>query len=236
MLKIKCLIVDDEPLAVQLIEHHVASVPFLEVAATAPNAIKAFELLANNNFDLMFLDIKMPHLTGIDFLKSIKNPPKTIITTAYRDFAIESFELEAVDYLLKPITFDRFLKAVERVTRHAMTTPKPVATLPLAADKTFVILKSGAKSHKVMLDNILYIESLKDYIKVVLEEGKNIVSKHKISDIEAELAEAGFIRVHRSFIVNGQKIKAFTATDIEVGAATIPIGALYKAQLDEHLV
>lgn len=230
-MKIKCLIVDDEPLATQLLEHHARQVPFLEVAATAPNAIKAFELLATASFDLMFLDIKMPHLSGIEFLKNLKHPPRTIFTTAYRDFALDGFELEATDYLLKPITFERFLKAVERVAR-AMEPPQPSVR---SDEKRFMILKSGPKNHKVYLDDILYIESLKDYVRVFLSNGKNIVSKHKISDIEAELSSAHFVRVHRSFIVNGQKITAYTASEVEIGEVEVPIGTLYRGQVEGYL-
>jgi two-component system, LytTR family, response regulator len=231
-MKIKCLVVDDEPLAIQLLEHHIQRIPMLEVAATAPNALRAFELLATESFDLLFLDIKMPHLTGIEFLKSLKHPPQTIITTAYRDFAFEGFELEVADYLLKPITFERFLRSVERVMRKQELPSQPLAAAP---EKQFVILKSGAKNHKVSLDEILYIESLKDYVRVFLDNGKSIVTKQKISDLETELGGADFIRIHRSYIVNGQKITAFTATDVEIGKVEIPIGAMYRAQLEAYM-
>lgn len=226
---VKCLIVDDEPLAVQLLEHHARKIPFLSVTAIAPNALRAFELLATQPFDLMFLDVKMPHLTGIEFLKSLKKPPKTIITTAYRDFAVEGYELDAADYLLKPITFERFLTAVERAIRRPET-PQPQELA--GTDKRFMIFKSGPKHYKVYLDDILYIESLKDYVRVFLANGKSIVSKHKIGDLEVELGISQLIRVHRSYIVNMDKITAFTTTDVEVGGVEIPIGTLYKAQVE----
>ena len=230
-MKVRCLIVDDEPLAIRLIEKHIAQIESFEVIATCNTALKAFEILNTEKIDLLFLDIKMPSITGIDFLKSLRNPPKTILTTAYRNYALESYDLDVVDYLLKPITFDRFFKAVERYYReNPINSSVQKTSTPINnsnSENTFIILKSGSKHHKIALNSILYIESLKDYIKVHTNENR-IVSKYKISDIEKELVDKSFLRVHRSFIVNTTKVTAFTPHDVEIGAVEIPIGISYK--------
>nr|WP_315153434.1 LytTR family DNA-binding domain-containing protein [uncultured Flavobacterium sp.] len=225
MMKIKCLVVDDEPLAVRLIEKHIDKIDALEVVATCNNALKAFEILNSQTIDLLFLDIKMPNMTGIEFLRNLKNPPKTILTTAYRDFAIDGFELGVVDYLLKPITFERFFKAVDKfLIEYSKISPKTHEI----ASKDFILIKSGIKNHKIYLTDIIYIESVKDYIKIVLEDNRSITSKYKISDMELELNPNKFIRIHRSFIINSTKIHAFTINDIDVCGIEIPIGASYK--------
>ena len=146
-MKVRCLIVDDEPLAIRLLEKHVSQIDSLEVVATCNSALKAFEILNTQEVDLLFLDIKMPHLTGIDFLKTLKNPPKTIFTTAYRDYALESYELETVDYLLKPVTFERFVKAIDKFFRQAATVVAPVQRETVVTD--YILVKSGNKYHKV---------------------------------------------------------------------------------------
>lgn len=228
-MKIKCLVVDDEPLARQLIENHIAKIGFLQVAATAPNALKAFEILSSTKIDLMILDIKMPNITGIDFLKTLKNPPQTIITTAYRDFAIESFELEVVDYLLKPILFERFLKSVERIARTGVN--REVQDSETNQENAFLILKSNAKNHKVDIKDITYIESVKDYIHVHLDDGSTITTKCKISEIEQRLSTFNFLRIHRSFLIHTGKINAFNNAYIEVNKVELPIGINYKTQI-----
>ena len=222
---VKCLLVDDEPLAVKLIENHISKIDSLEVVASCNNALQAFEIISTQDIDLMFLDIKMPNITGVDFLKTIKNPPKTIFTTAYRDYAIESYDLEVVDYLLKPITFERFLKSIDRFLRVKNEVEKPVIK---AVIDDFILLKSANKHHKIYIDDIFFIESLKDYIKVHIKNGKHIVAKYKIKDIEEELKDRQFLRVHRSYIINTLKISAFTINDIEVNSVEIPIGVSYK--------
>ncbi|MHA7607827.1 LytR/AlgR family response regulator transcription factor [Elizabethkingia meningoseptica] len=224
-MKIKCLIVDDEPLAIRLIEKHIAKIDNLEVVATCNTALKAFEILNLQKIDLMFLDIKMPNITGIEFLKNLKNPPKTILTTAYRDYAIEGYDLDVIDYLLKPITFERFFKAIDRFLSDAAKNElKNKDNVP---DK-FILIKSGIKNHKININDIVYIESLKDYIKINIADGRNITSKYKIGDIQEELHGSNFMRIHRSFIINTMKITAFTSNEIEVNTIELPIGASYK--------
>lgn len=225
----KCVIVDDEPLATKLIANHIAKIDTLEVVAICNSAIKAFEIIHTTQVDLLFLDINMPNLTGIDFLKSLKNPPKTVLTTAYRDYAIESYDLEVLDYLLKPITFERFFKAIEKFLRNVNTsTPIETASHSQPKADNFLLIKSGNKHHKVLIKDILYIESLKDYIQFHLNDDKRIISKYKISDIENELKTQSFLRVHRSYLINTTKITAFTIHDIEIDTAVIPIGVSYK--------
>lgn len=223
-MKVRCLIVDDEPLAVRLIEKHLAQLEGFEIAAVCYNAPSAFEILSTQPIDLMFLDIKMPNITGIDFLKNLRNPPKTILTTAYRDFAIESYEIGVVDYLLKPITFERFLKAVAKFRETA-----PVRHIEKTAD-THLIFKSGLKSYKVDTTHILYVESLKDYLKIHLANDSPIVFKYKIGDIEQDLRDRPFLRIHRSFLIGTDKITAFTNSEIEIKgvAVPLPVGASYK--------
>jgi two-component system LytT family response regulator len=227
MKKIKCLLVDDEPLAITLMEKHVAQLDFLEVTGTCPNAIKALEILKNTGVDLMFLDIRMPAINGIDFLKMLRNPPKVVITTAYREYALDGYDLDIVDYLLKPITFDRFFKAIERYMR-SDNRALPALTLPAVAEPLNIYIKSGYRNVRVNTDDILYMESLKDYVKIITAGGA-ITTKYRISDMENELSGKGFLRIHRSFIVNTKHVSAFTASDVEIGKTELPIGESYKA-------
>jgi two-component system LytT family response regulator len=230
-MKIKCVIVDDEPLAIQLLQKHIAQLDFFEVTATCNNAIKALEILNRQSVDLLFMDIKMPQLSGLELLKTLRNPPKTILTTAYREFALDGFDLGVIDYLLKPITFDRFFKAIERYLHTSnYTTPELLSS----SEKQFIYLKSGYKYFKVDTRDILYAESLKDYVIVHTKE-KTITSKYKISDLEKELDGKGFIRIHRSYIVNLQHITAFTANDIEIGKLELPVGDSYKAYVNKAI-
>ncbi len=230
-MKVKCLIVDDEPLAIRLIEKHIAKIETLEVVATCQTALKAFEILSTQPIDLLFLDIKMPDMTGIEFLRSLKNPPKTILTTAYRDYAIESYDLRVMDYLLKPITFERFFKAIDKFLEE---TTKPILKVNTATANEYIFIKSGIKNHKVLLNDILFIESLKDYIRISLGD-RSITSKYKISDIELELDPTTFLRIHRSFIINTTKITAFSLNEIEIQGKELPIGASYRNAVLSYL-
>ncbi|WP_439880063.1 LytR/AlgR family response regulator transcription factor [Pontibacter sp. MBLB2868] len=235
-MKIRCMIVDDEPLALDVLETFVNRLDNLELVCRCNNAVEAYSCLQNEQVDLLFLDIQMPKLTGIDFLKSLAHPPKVIFTTAYRDYAVEGFELNAVDYLLKPIAFERFLKAVSKVTTPesakastpaAVSAPAPAAATPASYNEAFIYLKADKKMVKVMLADILYIESLKDYIRVKTET-KEIISYQKISFLEEKLPTDKFLRIHRSFIVAMDKIQAFSATAVDIGKTEIPIGRFYK--------
>ncbi|HEY0743639.1 MAG TPA: LytTR family DNA-binding domain-containing protein [Chryseosolibacter sp.] len=218
----KCIIVDDEPLAIEIMESYVGKVEQLKLEGTFRNAVSAFTFLQQHPVDLIFLDIQMPKLSGIDFLKTLKNPPKVIFTTAFRDYALDGFELEVADYLLKPIPFDRFLKAVGKV----LHVPQ-AGSGQLKQDENYVYFKVDKKMIKVRMSEILYIESIKDYVKVKTAD-KEIVTQQKISYLEESLPKENFLRIHRSFIVNREKIDAYSATDMEIGKFHIPIGRNYK--------
>jgi DNA-binding LytR/AlgR family response regulator len=225
---IKCIIVDDEPLAIEIVESYVSRIDQLQLQGTFRNAVQAFAYLQEHSVDLIFLDIQMPKLSGIEFLKTLKNPPKVIFTTAFRDYAIDGFDLEVIDYLLKPIPFERFLKAVAKVMHQQSTaTPaQPAKKIESAADD-YVYFKVDKKMIKTKMAAVLYIESIKDYVKVRTDE-KEIITQQKISYLEESLPSQQFLRIHRSFIVNIDKIDAYSATDVEIGKHSIPIGRNYK--------
>jgi DNA-binding LytR/AlgR family response regulator len=223
----KCIIVDDEPLAIEILESYVARIEELELTGTFRNAIAAFSFVQQNPVDLIFLDIEMPKLSGIEFLKTLKNPPKVIITTAYRDYAIEGFELEVVDYLLKPIPFERFLKSVGKVLHSRIEAP---AASQAAAQDSFIYFKVDKKMVKTRIADILYIESIKDYVKVRTAD-KEIITQQKISYLDESLPRQQFLRIHRSFIVNLDRIDAYTATDVEISKFKVPIGRNYKSDV-----
>ena len=223
-MKIKCIVIDDEPLAAELIVDFIAKIPQLELVAQYANAIDSLQTVQAKEIDLIFLDIQMPLITGMEFLRSMKNPPKVIFTTAYREYAVESYELDVVDYLLKPISFDRFLSAVSKVL---YTTPTTLNTTEVQKNaQDFIYINVNKKHHKILHDDILYIESIKDYVKVHTHQ-KSLSTKQKISTIIDALPDY-FLRVHRSYIVNVNKISAFTTQDVEIGKIEIPIGSSYK--------
>lgn len=225
-MSVRCIIVDDEPLAIEILESYVGKVEQLQLLSTFRNAVSAFTFLQQNQVDLIFLDIQMPKLSGIDFLKTLKHPPKVIFTTAFRDYALQGFELEIVDYLLKPIPFERFLKGVAKVLHQPAGQPLPTSK-PEPTTDNYVYFKVDKKMIKTRMADVLYIESIKDYVKVKTLE-KEIVTQQKISYLEESLPREQFLRIHRSFIVNLEKIDAYSATDVEIGKHSVPIGRNYK--------
>ena len=230
-MSIKCLIVDDEPLAVKVLETHIENIPLLSVSGSCYNAFDAMEYLRKTEIDLMFLDIQMPKLMGHEMLRTLRHPPKVIFTTAYKEFAVDAFELEAVDYLLKPVTLERLLKAVNKLTP---VQPISVKEEPRIVDNEgFVYFRAERKMIKVGYNEILYIESMKDYVKIVREKERPLLVKQPISSIEEALPSSLFVRIHRSFIVSLQKITAFTNHDVEIGGIEIPIGRLYAHQFEK---
>jgi two-component system LytT family response regulator len=228
---IRCIIIDDEPLAREIIRRYIDEVPMLQLSGECSNAVQAMSFLQQQPVDLIFLDIRMPQLNGTDFLRILKNPPRTILTTAFSDYALEGYELDVVDYLVKPIRFDRFLKAVNKAFPINGNWPeiKTAIAENTAAKKSdsFVYFRADRKMVKVMLSDILYIESMKDYVKVFTPQGI-IITKQSITSVEAMLPEKLFVRSHRSFIVAVSRIKSFTNELIEIGNAEIPIGKLYR--------
>ncbi|MGD1960644.1 MAG: LytR/AlgR family response regulator transcription factor [Fulvivirga sp.] len=229
-MKIKCLIVDDEPLAVEIIESYLARLDDMEVIAKCNNALRAFEILQKERIDLLFLDIQMPKLTGIDFLKTLKSPPKVILTTAYREYALEGYELDVLDYLLKPISFERFFKAVSKVYKKGFSDDSVGITKDSNGNEPYIYLKADKKMVKVLLNDIRYIESLKDYVRLKTS-GRDVITHQTISYFEEKLPEDQFIRIHRSFIVPVNKIESFSASAIEVPGKELPIGRMYKNQV-----
>jgi two-component system, LytTR family, response regulator len=226
---IQCLIVDDEPLARDVLRRYIEMVPSLSVCGECGNAIEAMSFLQQKSIDLLFLDIHMPQLKGIDLLKIISHPPKVIFTTAHAEYALEGYELDAVDYLLKPIQFERFLKAVGKAFQTVKTFQAPAVSTQTEEPKkeAYIYLRADRKMVKVLLQDILYVESMKDYVKVYTSKG-TIVTKQSITAMEAMLPEKSFIRTHRSFIASLEKIKSFTPELIEIEKMEIPIGKLYR--------
>jgi DNA-binding LytR/AlgR family response regulator len=235
--KINCLIVDDEPPAMLLMEKYVNAVPLLHLAGKCANAVDAMSILQQRPIDLIFLDIQMPQILGTDFIRTLVNPPKVVFTTAYRKFAIEGFELDAVDYLLKPVAFERFLKAVNKVMKLNLPVGQafPLDMIPKKEpEQAFLFLRADRKNLKIQLHEILFIESLKDYVKVVTKD-RSIVSKQSISVIEESLPEEAFLRIHRSFIVSLSKIESFTAGVIQVGKYELPVSRSYRHEVERVL-
>ncbi|GAB5520385.1 MAG: LytTR family DNA-binding domain-containing protein [Rhodothermales bacterium] len=228
----KCLIIDDEPIAIQVLQTHLARIPDVEVVATCQQALKAFDILQSQHVDLLFLDIEMPELTGLEFLRALTRPPSVILTTAYREYALEGFELDVLDYLLKPISFPRLLRALDKAKRtggHALpdvsASQPPLRTLALPVDRRTV---------SIPLDDILYIESISDYVKVHTQE-EHIVSKQRLSDLAERLSSHQFVRIHRSFVISMRHVWAYSAEDVQVGDVVLPISRSYRQRVVEQL-
>lgn len=222
---LKCLLVDDEPPALDILRTYIASTPSLQIAGECHHAIDAFQFLQANDVDLIFLDINMPRLTGTDFLKALANPPKVIFTTAHRDFAVEGFELGAVDYLLKPYSLDRFWRAIQRATgSESKTVEKEKVN---SENERFLYVRADRRMMKVLIKDILYIESLKDYVKIFLPD-KQIITKQTITSLENMLPEESFVRIHRSFIASVPRIESYTQNTVSIGKTELPVGPLYR--------
>lgn len=236
-MKIKTLIVDDEPHAVEIIQKYIRDFSQVELVGTCSNAVHAFQLLQDQSVDLIFLDIKMPGLLGTDLVRSLKNPPKVIFTTAYQDYALDGFDLNAIDYLLKPIPFDRFLKAMDKVfdlfklQQQRVDVPVP-GNEPKVED--YLYLRIDRKRVKINVNDIYWMESLKDYIKITLKD-RVLISKQKIGVLEELLPEDKFIRIHRSFMVSMDKIESYHSYAIEILGKELPIGRNYKAECKKRL-
>jgi len=227
-MKLRCLLVDDEPPALEVLQSHISNVNGLEIVALCKNAIEALDILHTRPVDVIFLDIKMPKLTGTDFLKNLSNPPKVIFVTAFRDYAIDGYDLDAVDYLVKPVSFERFLKAVSKVKRLMGHEVAAQADDFKKNPDAFVYLKVDKSMQKIFVNEIIHIESWKDYVKVFLTTGKTFLVKQSISSMENLLSAHSFLRVHRSYIVSMDKISGYNSAFIQLHSIEIPIGRLCK--------
>lgn len=229
MSKLRCIIVEDEPLAAKVLVDYASQVPFLSLQGTFKDAILATEYLREQNVDLIFLDIHLPKLKGMAFLKALKDPPAVIITTAYHQYAVEGFELNVTDYLLKPIEFERFLVAVNKVKATQLAPPEPQLRTE-AKDHLFVTVQK--KRVRISFAEILFVESQREYVRIVTEK-KEYLTKMSTNEVEALLPAALFKRIHRSFIVALSKIDAYTAEDVEIRGNTLPVGRAYRAVIED---
>ncbi len=230
MKKISCLILEDEPLAAEVLEDYIGQVPFLELKAKCMDAIYAMEVLQNQAIDLIFLDIHLPKLKGLDFIKTLQHPPKVIVTSAYQEYALQGYELNVVDYLLKPIEWSRFLMAVNKLEQGTEVNSHSHPNVTGPEEKAHIFFNVNKRKVKIFLHEILYIESLKEYIRITTHN-KSILTKYQLNQIEELLTRNNFLRVHRSYIVARDKIETFSATDVEVGGKLLPIGRNYKDEV-----
>jgi len=221
-MKISCIIVDDEPLSRDVLIKYIADTPQLELRATLDNAIRAMDYLNQNEIDLVFLDINMPKLSGVNLVKSLVNPPLIVFTTAYPQFAVDGFELDAIDYLLKPFSFERFLKAVNKVSDKLSKTEKP--------EQNYLVIKADKKLHRIKQDEILYIESAGDYVKIFFDD-KMILAHETLKNLDQNLPSERFFRVHRSFIVAIDKIVFIEGNQIKIADTMVPVSPDKKEEL-----
>ena len=234
-MKLRCLLIDDEPPALKVLASYISSINGLEIVAQCKNAIEALDVLHQKTVDVIFLDIKMPKILGTEFLKNLSHPPKVIFVTAYRDYAVEGYELDAVDYLVKPVSFERFFKAITKLNRMMDKEVVTTAVEYKSNPEAFVYLKVDRDMKKIFVNDIIYIESWKDYVKLFLASGKNVLAKQSISAMENLLSEHMFLRVHRSYMVSLNKISSYNGLSVQLDTKEIPIGRLYKQVVMERL-
>ena len=230
---LKFIIIDDEPLAHEIIEEFCAMIPHIKLIGNCYSAMEALKFLNDNTVDFMFLDINMPKLNGLDFLRTLSNPPKVIVTSAYSEFALEGYELNVIDYLLKPIPFERLVKAVNKISIQPKVQKVNIET-EVDTTKNRIFVKGDKKHHQIQLDNLLFIEAYGNYTKLFLKS-EMFVSHEKISHYERSLPKSHFLRVHKSFIVRVDKIKLIEGNRISIGEHKIPIGQTYKSVVNKLL-
>ena len=227
-MKLHCLLVDDEPPALKVLTSHISNITGLEIVGSCKSAIEAIDVLHCKSVDVIFLDIKMPKIIGTAFLRNLSHPPKVIFVTAYREYAVDAYDLDAVDYLVKPVSFERFLKAISRLRRtmglEAVTQQNDYKANPDA----FVYLKVDRNMQKIIVNDILYIESRKDYAKLYFSNGKSLLVKQSITTMQNLLSEYKFLRIHRSYIVSLGKVSGYSALSVHFGSREVPIGRMYK--------
>ncbi len=228
-MKIRCLIIDDEPLATNVIKKYLKEFNQFEIAGVCHSAIEAFNLLKNKSPQVVFLDINMPNMSGIDLIKTLEHPPLIVITTAYRDYAVEGFEYNVFDYLVKPIAFPRFMKTIDRLTERLLEKPVKGAGNS-SKEEDFIFVKVDKKMVKIMFADILYIESLKDYvrIKTVYED---FITHHTLAGITVSLPPEQFMRIHRSYTIALAQVKALDGNSVEIGGKSLPVGRNYRVEL-----
>ena len=224
-MKIKCVIIDDEPLAINVVENHLKEFQNFEVIETFNNPIEALSLLEEGNVDVLFLDINMPKMNGLDFAKTLNSKMNVVITSAYREYAVESFDLNVLDYLVKPIPFNRFLKTINKITQKVYL-QKGIQKEEGSNNESFIFLKVDKKLIKIKFEDILYVESLKDYIKVFTTSGNYLVHK-SLTSMTEELPDSNFIRIHRSYTIAIDKVKSVEGNLVEIATTKIPIGRKY---------
>jgi DNA-binding LytR/AlgR family response regulator len=229
--QINCIIVDDEPVAREILVNHLEKIDAIRIAASCKNAMDAFRIINTQQIDLVFLDINMPDISGLSFAKSMSKDIKVIFTTAYRDYAVDGFDLKAVDYLLKPISFERLLQGVQKFFEESRSTA-PMQTEEIRDEQDdSMFVRADRKMVKIRFRDIVYIESLSDYIKIHLDGAKVLVTRETLSNIESRLPGKDFIRTHRSYIVSRQKIETFTSDTIGIGKHEIPISRSYRDEV-----
>ncbi len=228
MKKFKTIIIDDEPIAIDIIKRHLEQLSNFEIVASFTNALDSLALLHNQHIDLLFLDIEMPGITGLEFAKSLPRHTSVIFTTAYRNYAVDAFDLEVIDYLLKPISFDRFLRAINRF--YAQHNASPSELLPLDTQEQIIEVKADKKTYKVRVNEILYIESVEDYVKIHTTSQRLLIHT-RMHQIESMLDKNIFVRIHRSYLINKKHISAYSSTYVEIGEQNIPIGRTYREEV-----
>lgn len=238
-MKLNCIIVDDEPLARKLIADYVQKVPTLHLVESCADPLAAMEALRNHKIDLMFLDVQMPELTGITLMKSLQKKPLVILTTAYSEYALQGYELDVVDYLLKPITFERFIMAVDKAAQRAAGVAPPPheperAPAPAEPESPFVFVKDGTKLVKVWLRDILFVEGLKDYVTIHTPTQK-IISLQRLKMLESQLPPERFIRIHNSYIVAIAAIDVIHKSEVQIGDKFLPVGETYRKSFKEAI-
>ena len=234
-MKLRCLLIDDEPPALKILASYISNINGLEIVGQCKNALEALDVLNQHTVDVIFLDIKMPKILGTEFLKNLSHPPKVIFVTAYRDYAVEGYELDAVDYLVKPVSFERFFKAITKLNRMMGKETISASVDYKSNPEAFVYLKVDKDMKKIFVNDIVYIESWKDYIKLFLINGKSLIVKQTITAMENLLSEHKFMRVHRSYMVSLNKISGYNGISVQLETNEIPIGRLYKQAVMERL-
>ncbi len=236
-MKIRCIVVDDEALARKYLKDYISKVPFLEFVGDFNSPLKAYELLEKGIVDLMFLDIEMPDITGLDFLRSLNRKPFVVLTTAYKEYALEGYELDIIDYLLKPFSFNRFLKAVNKV--NMMMLNKEKKDVPISSfnqtdfHEDYIIIRADRKYYKINYDDLIFVEGQKAYVTFHSEGKKNVTALASLKELEEKLPKNKFIRIHKSYIVSVKKIDSLEGNLIEIAGEKLPIGKSFKSKVAE---